>query len=89
MKGFQMANKIISDELITQINDQLKSEVEKIVDRAISNIDWSTEIDMYGRVQDELSQMDILDYMDTSTLEDKIGDQLESMLSELTIQRGA
>jgi len=84
-----MANKIISDELITQINDQLKSEVEKIVDRAISNIDWSTEIDMYGRVQDELSQMDILDYMDTSNLEDKIGEQLESMLSELTIQRGA
>ena len=84
-----MANKIISDELITQINDQLKSEVEKIVDRAISNIDWSTEIDMYGRVQDELSQMDVMDYMDTSTLEDKIGDQLESMLSELTIQRGA
>jgi len=84
-----MTVKIISDELITQINDQLKSEVEKIVDRAISNIDWSTEIDMYGRVQDELSQMDILDYMDTSNLEDKIGDQLESMLSELTIQRGA
>ena len=84
-----MPVKIFSDELITQINDQLKSEVEKIVDRAISNIDWSTEIDMYGRVQDELSQMDILDYMDTSNLEDKIGDQLESMLSELTIQRGA
>ena len=84
-----MVQKIISDELITQINDQLKSEVEKIVDRAISNIDWSTEIDMYGRVQDELSQMDILDYMDTSNLEDKIGEQLESMLSELTIQRGA
>ena len=84
-----MVQKIISDELITQINDQLKSEVEKIVDRAISNIDWSTEIDMYGRVQDELSQMDVMDYMDTSTLEDKIGDQLESMLSELTIQRGA
>ena len=81
--------KIVSDELITQINDQLKSEVEKIVDRAISNIDWSTEIDMYGRVQDELQNMDIMDYMDTSSLEDKIGEQLESMLSELTIQRGA
>jgi len=84
-----MTVKIISDELITQINDQLKSEVEKIVDRAISNIDWSTEIDLYGRVQDELNSMDVMDYMDTSTLEDKIGDQLESMLSELTIQRGA
>ena len=69
--------------------EEMIEEVEKIVDRAISNIDWSTEIDMYGRVQDELSQMDILDYMDTSNLEDKIGDQLESMLSELTIQRGA
>ena len=84
-----MTVKIISDELITQINDQLKSEVEKIVDRAISNIDWSTEIDLYGRVQDELNSMDIMDYMDNSSLEDKIGDQLESMLSELTIQRGA
>ena len=84
-----MVQKIISDELITQINDQLKSEVEKIVDRAISNIDWATEIDLYGRIQDELSQLDVMDYMDTSTLEDKIGDQLESMLSELTIQRGA
>ena len=83
-----MVQKIISDELITQINDQLKSEVEKIVDRAISNIDWATEIDLYGRVQDELNSMDVMDYMDTSTLEDKIGDQLESMLSELTIQRG-
>ena len=84
-----MTAKIISDELITQINDQLKSEVEKIVDRAISNIDWATEIDLYGRVQDELSQMEVMDYMDTSSLEDKIGEQLESMLSELTIQRGA
>ncbi len=84
-----MTVKIISDELITQINDQLKSEVEKIVDRAISNIDWATEIDLYGRVQDELSQMDVMDYMDNSSLEDKIGEQLESMLSELTIQRGA
>ena len=72
-----MTVKIISDELITQINDQLKSEVEKIVDRAISNIDWATEIDLYGRVQDELNSMDVMDYMDTSTLEDKIGDQLE------------
>ena len=35
--------KIISDELITQINDQLKETVNKAVDVAISNIDWSTE----------------------------------------------
>ena len=84
-----MVQKIISDELITQINDQLKSEVERVVDRAISNIDWAVEIDLYGRIQDELNSMDLMDYMDTSTLEDKIGDQLESMLSELTIQRGA
>ena len=81
--------KIVSDELITQINDQLKTVVEDAVKNHIQNMDWSHELDIYGLVQDELSQMDMLDYMDTSTLEDKIGDQLESMLSELTIQRGA
>ena len=80
--------KIISDELITQINDQLKETVNKAVDVAISNIDWSTEIDIHNLIQDELNNMDIMDYMDTSSLEDKIGDQLEGMLSELTIQRG-
>ena len=81
--------KIVSDELITQINDQLKTVVEDAVKNHIQNMDWSHELDIYGLVQDELQNMDIMDYMDTSSLEDKIGDQLESMLSELTIQRGA
>ena len=81
--------KIVSDELITQINDQLKTVVEDAVKNHIQNMDWSHELDIYGLVQDELSQMDMLDYMDTSTLDDKISSVLESMLSELTIQRGA
>ena len=81
--------KIVSDELITQINDQLKVVVEDAVKKHIENMDWSHELDIYGLVQDELSQMDMLDYMDTSTLDDKISSVLESMLSELTIQRGA
>jgi hypothetical protein len=84
-----MTVKIISDELITQINDQLKDVVANIVEEKIRNIDWSSELDLYGLVQDELQNMDIMDYMDTSSLDDKIGEQLESMLSELTIQRGA
>ena len=81
--------KIISDELITQINDQLKTVVKDAVKEEIRNIDWHGELDVYTLVQDELNNMDIMDYMDTSSLEDKIGDQLEGMLSELTIQRGA
>ena len=80
--------KIISDELITQINDQLKTVVKDAVKEEIRNIDWHGELDVYTLVQDELNNMDIMDYMDTSTLEDKIGDQLEGMLSELTISRG-
>jgi DNA-binding protein Fis len=83
-----MTVKIVSDELITQINDQLKTVVEDAVKNHIQNMDWSHELDIYGLVQDELSQMDMLDYMDTSTLEDKISSVLEGMLSELTIQRG-
>ena len=74
--------------MITQINDQLKTVVKDAVKEEIRNIDWSGELDIYTLVQDELNNMDIMDYMDTSTLEDKIGDQLEGMLSELTIQRG-
>ena len=80
--------KIVSDELITQINDQLKTVVEDAVKKHIENMDWSHELDIYGLVQDELSQMDMLDYMDTSTLEDRISNVLEGMLSELTISRG-
>jgi len=80
--------KIVSDELITQINDQLKTVVEDAVKKYIETMDWSHELDIYGLVQDELSQMDMLDYMDTSTLDDKISSVLEGMLSELTISRG-
>tara|TARA_R100001594_G_scaffold90004_1_gene124506 strand:+ start:509 stop:775 length:267 start_codon:yes stop_codon:yes gene_type:complete len=86
MKGFEMV-KIVSDELITQINDQLKTVVEDAVKSYIQNMDWSHELDIYGLVQDELSQMDMLDYMDTTTLEDKIGDVVDRAVSELTIER--
>ena len=79
--------KIVSDELITQINDQLKTVVEDAVKNHIQNMDWSHELDIYGLVQDELSQMDMLDYMDTSTLEDKIGDVVDHSISQLTIER--
>ncbi len=79
--------KIVSDELITQINDQLKTVVEDAVKSYIQNMDWSHELDIYGLVQDELSQMDMLDYMDTTTLEDKIGDVVDRAVSELTIER--
>ena len=79
--------KIVSDELITQINDQLKTVVEDAVKKYIETMDWSHELDIYGLVQDELSQMDMLDYMDTSTLEDKIGDVVDHTVSQLTIER--
>ena len=79
--------KIVSDELITQINDQLKTVVEDAVKKHIENMDWSHELDIYGLVQDELSQMDMLDYMDTTTLEDKIGDVVDHTVSQLTIER--
>ena len=79
--------KIVSDELITQINDQLKTVVEDAVKNHIQNMDWSHELDIYGLVQDELSQMDMLDYMDTSTLEDKIGDVVDHAVSQLSIER--
>ena len=81
--------KIVSDELITQINDQLKTVVEDAVKNHIQNMDWSHELDIYGLVQDELSQMDMLDYMDTSTLEEKIRDQVDLAVSQLTIERQA
>ena len=77
----------IRDRLITQINDQLKTVVEDAVKKHIENMDWSHELDIYGLVQDELSQMDMLDYMDTSTLEEKIRDQVDVAVSQLTIER--
>ena len=82
-----MTVKIVSDELITQINDQLKTVVEDAVKNHIQNMDWSHELDIYGLVQDELAQMDMLDYMDTTSLEDKIGDQVDHAVSQLTIER--
>ena len=81
--------KIVSDELITQINDQLKTVVEDAVKNHIQNMDWSHELDIYGLVQDELSQMDMLDYMDTTTLDDKIRDQVDHAVSNLIITRGS
>jgi len=82
-----MTVKIISDELITQINDQLKDVVANIVEEKIANIDWSHELDLYGLLQDELQNMDIMDYMDTSSLEDRINDKVDYAVSQLTIER--
>jgi len=80
--------KIISDELITQINDQLKETVNKAVDVAISNIDWSTEIDINSAIQDELQNVDIMDHIDMSELDGKISDALEDILPQLSISKG-
>ena len=80
--------KIISDELITQINDQLKETVNKAVDVAISNIDWSTEIDIHNLISDELQNMDIMEHIDMSELDGKISDALEDILPQLSISKG-
>ena len=80
--------KIISDELITQINDQLKENVNKAVDVAISNIDWSTEIDIHNLISDELQNMDIMEHIDMSELDGKISDALEDILPQLSISKG-
>ena len=80
--------KIISDELITQINDQLKETVNKAVDVAISNIDWSTEIDIHNLISDELQNMDIMEHIDMSELDCKISDALEDILPQLSISKG-
>ena len=79
--------KIVSDELITQINDQLKAVVEDAVKKHIENMDWSHELDIYGLVQDELSQMDLEDYMDTTSLDNRIDDKIDHAISNLKIQR--
>ena len=79
--------KIISDELITQINDQLKTVVKDAVKEEIRNIDWSGELDIYTLVQDEISQMDMEDYMDTTSLDNKIDDKIDYAISELKIKR--
>ena len=80
--------KIISDELITQINDQLKTTVDKTVDVAISNVDWSTELDLHNLIQDELNSMDIMEHIDTSELDDKVSNALEDILPQLSISKG-
>ena len=80
--------KIISDELITQINDQLKETVNKAVDVAISNIDWSTEIDIHNLIQDELQNMDIMEHIDMSELDEKVANALEDILPQLSISKG-
>ena len=82
-----MTVKIVSDELITQINDQLKTVVEDAVKNHIQNMDWSHELDIYGLVQDELSQMDMMDYMDTSSLEGRTTDKVDYAISQLKIER--
>ena len=83
-----MAVKIIQDELITKINDQLKETIDKAVDVAISNIDWSTELDIQNLIQDELQNMDITEHLDMSEIEDKISNTLEGFLPQLTISKG-
>ena len=80
--------KIISDELITQINDQLKTTVDKAVDVAISNVDWSTELDLHNLISDELQNMDIMEHIDMSELDGKISDALEDILPQLSISKG-
>ncbi len=82
-----MTVKIVSEELITQINDQLKTVVEDAVKNHIETMDWSHELDIYGLLQDELSQMDMMDYMDTSSLEDRITDKVDYAISQLKIER--
>ena len=79
--------KIVSDELITQINDQLKTVVKDAVKEEIRNIDWSGELDIYTLVQDEISQMVMEDYMDTTSLDNKIDDKIDYAISELKIKR--
>ena len=83
-----MAVKIIQDELITKINDQFKETIDKAVDVAISNIDWSTELDIHNLIQDELQNMDITEHLDMSEIEDKISNTLEGFLPQLTISKG-
>ena len=88
--------KIISDELMFQINKQLKHEVENIVrdivkeevDRAIKNIDFADEVDAHNLVYDELQSMDLIDHIDPSDLDGKISDALEDFLPQLTISKG-
>ena len=80
--------KIISDELITQINDQLKDNLAVLVAKEIDSIDWSTELDLHNLIQDELNSMDIMEHIDTSELDDKVSNALEDILPQLSISKG-
>ena len=76
---------------LENLENNLKVEVSKLIRETLDDcqLDFigGNELDIYGLVQDELSQMDMLDYMDTSTLEDKIGDVVDHAVSQLTIER--
>ena len=83
-----MTVKIVSDELITQINDQLKDNLAVLVAKEIGSIDWSTELDLHNLIQDELNSMDIMEHIDTSELDDKVSNALEDILPQLSISKG-
>tara|TARA_R110002020_G_scaffold133378_3_gene297582 strand:- start:378 stop:623 length:246 start_codon:yes stop_codon:yes gene_type:complete len=78
--------KIISDELITQINDQLKASVNEMIKRELrdylENIDWSQEVDFGSIVQEEV-QNEL-----SNNLTEVVSDELEQMLPSLTISKG-
>ena len=91
--------KIISDELITQINDQLRASVNEMIKRELTdylqNIDWSQEIDFGGMLQDELQTMihDEIRNMDLigdfrDDISEIVNEEIDSILSELVISRG-
>ena len=91
--------KIISDELITQINDQLRASVNEMIKRELTdylqNIDWSQEIDFGGMLQDELQTMihDEIRNMDLindfrDDISEIVNEEIDSVLSELVISRG-
>ena len=91
--------KIISDELITQINDQLRASVNEMIKRELTdylqNIDWSQEIDFGGMLQDELQTMihDEIRNMDLigdfrDDISEIVNEEIDSVLSELLISRG-
>ena len=81
-----MSVKIISDELITQINDQLRASVNEMIKRELrdylENIDWSQEVDFGSIVQDEV-QNEL-----SNNLTEVVSDELEQMLPSLTISKG-
>ena len=81
-----MSVKIISDELITQINDQLKASVNEMIKRELRDylegIDWSQEVDFGSIVQEEV-QNEL-----SNSLTEVVSDELEQMLPSLTISKG-